>query len=240
MNRKTVIFVLVTFLLLLVIGYLLNNQRYLNSRLSSLPSISSKQQLFLTPTSAYKNQQKFEDLIWKKYYSQNLGVSFEYPENLEFVGPEKSSSLIEKENGIQLASGFNYIFSIYKKLNKLSSNESIEEYLKKISNEPESFKVTKTSFRNKIAYYVEDKQFAQVPSDNYYIFLNDDYYLFITFAKRSSLRHVAESACLDREDIIKNECDANMLYQSADYYERFSEFDNLIINRILNSIEFIK
>lgn len=75
MNKKSVIFALIIFLLLVAIGYLLNNQRYLNSHLSSLSSTASIQQPFLTPTSAYKNNQKFEDLIWKKYYSQNLGVS---------------------------------------------------------------------------------------------------------------------------------------------------------------------
>ena len=127
MNKKSVIFAFSFFLLFAVIGYLLNNQRYLNNRLSSLSFITSKQQLFLTPTSAYKNDQKFEDLIWKKYYSQNLGVSFEYPDNLKnYLGPEHEFALEERENGVNIISGMVPIFQV----GKFITNENIEIYLK--------------------------------------------------------------------------------------------------------------
>jgi hypothetical protein len=240
MNKKSVIFALIIFLLLVAIGYLLNNQRYLNSHLSSLSSTASIQQPFLTPTSAYKNNQKFEDLIWKKYYSQNLGVSFEYPDNLKnYLGPE-TLALQESENGVNIISGMAPIFRV----GKLITNENIEIYLKEFDYKSESkfFKTTKTSFRNKIAYYVEDKQNGQVPYDRIYLPFNG-YYLIISFSKLLVSQDV-ETACLDhknlKENIIKNECDTNLVYQFKDYYEYFAQFHNLIINRILNSIEFIR
>ncbi len=238
MNKKSVIFALIVFLLLAMIGYLLNNQQYLNSRLPSLSSTSSIQRPFLTPTSAYTSSQKFEDLIWKKYYSQNLGISFEYPDNLQ--GPTVfSATLQEEKNLVRIAAGMSYIFSV----GKLITDEDIEIYLKKehdYLSESKFFKTTKTSFRNEIAYYVENKQNGQVPYDQIYLPFNG-YYLVISFSKLLVSQDV-ETACQDlnnlKERIIKNECDASMVYQFKDYYEHFAQFDNLIINRILNSIEF--
>jgi hypothetical protein len=200
-----------------------------NNKLISKISSSNKLPL-PTPTSIYKKKQKFEDLIWKKYVSKSMGISFDYPENLDHYNPDgKNLSALKIENNIlRVSAGMEFIFSIGK-----NDVTKLEEYVNKIDKEiKKSNTITKTIFRNKQAYYFASEYLQQVPTD-YYIVQMNGYLLIISFEKHRPFSN----------EIIytkNNTCDFNSLYQYKDREEYFYKFDNQIILRIMNSIELIQ
>lgn len=233
MAKKIIfIFLLVIFLSSFVV-YFLNKRTYLSSNVSK----QQIKKIFLTPTITYQNPQTFEILSWKKYTNNDMGISFDYPDNLEHFYPEGENPDVLKEelNKVRILKGMGEIFSV----EKIITDDNVEIWWKKNNAEDNNgnglipAKMTKTFFQNKPAYYFSTKEEQQVPSD-FYIIPFPDFLLKITFQKHTPLSSVIDSACNEY-----GVCDISSLYFDRDYDESFTRFNYLIVSRILSSVRFL-
>lgn len=190
---------------------------------------------FVIPTSSYTNMQKFDELNWKKYSNSNLGISFDYPDNLTHFGDSQSGALKIESEKITLTHNMSYIFQI----EKIVTNDSVETWWDKNDSSKHNgnglmpANMTKTAFHNRTAYYFETRATEQVPTD-YYIIPFNGYFLQISFSKITPYRDALWS-CVN---VSPNPCTTSDLYSMVDYDNHYRQFHDLIIQRILGSISF--
>ena len=166
---------LILFLLLVGLVYFIFIYKGKSSQVS-VENIVPQEEQVVTPVSQTEpvvstEPQKYEDLKWETYINNDLGISFEYPKNLQSANPEASLSIDEKNKTVSITTETNYVFRITYSKNWTGTPEEWISSMNFVGGDQ-----IKSEFNKKPAIFYKITDVMQVPSDIYVLKSNGNIY----------------------------------------------------------------
>jgi hypothetical protein len=179
---------------------------------------------------------QYSDLTWSTYEDKEMKVRFSYPVNLPSQQYAMEHTSLQAQSGLaRITWNMSYVFSI----GKIETNLTFEEWERKELPLENYLKITKTEFRNKPAYYCQSFDNGQVPYD-VYIVKHGNNILLIDFVKPLSVRRLVNDYIVSHGGRTQNQAEFEAkMEEMAKYDDEYYGLDNLVIGRIMSSLEFL-
>lgn len=191
------------------------------------------------------NEKKYEDLIWEKYSNSDIGLSISLPKNLyynygkygkengAFKGrPTGNKSYTDDKNGVSLWASEQLPFFI---IHGEKYDKSMAQWLKENEMKPnldkKLYNIVKLEIRNYPAYWINQLFDSDPVVEQYVVFAKGKKWdiQFPTFYSTKTIFSLMPNPEINPE----------LYCNELDDLERYRHYNQKIIERILNSIEFL-